>query len=82
MQEKDYAKVLKTFEKIQWRGDILFDFLEASARYHEKNNTRPQQHPMSTPRKGPVPNPTTIHITLIFDFFYASHEKAGVIPNS
>ena len=34
MQEKDYAKVLKTFEQIQSRGDILFDFLEASARYY------------------------------------------------
>jgi len=36
MHEKNYGEVLKIFEKIQSRGDILFDFLESSARYHIK----------------------------------------------
>ncbi len=36
MHEKNYDEVLKVFEKIQSRGDILFDFLEATAQYHIK----------------------------------------------
>jgi len=34
LHEKNYAEALKVFKQIQSRGDILFDFLEASARYH------------------------------------------------
>ena len=37
MHEKNYDEVLKIFEKIQSRDDILLDFLEATARYHLKN---------------------------------------------
>jgi hypothetical protein len=36
MHEKNYVEVLKIFEQIDSRGDILFDFLEATARYHIK----------------------------------------------
>jgi len=34
--EKNYDSALKVFEKIQSKGDIHLDFLEATARHHLK----------------------------------------------
>ncbi|MEN8233015.1 MAG: hypothetical protein ABFR35_10110 [Thermodesulfobacteriota bacterium] len=36
LHEKNYAEALKVFKKIYSKGDLIFEFLEASARYHIK----------------------------------------------
>jgi len=41
MHEKAYDSALNAFGKIQSRGDIFLDFLEATARYHIKNKYTP-----------------------------------------